>query len=187
MKRICSALDTDVRPARSASSAAGKKREPGAAARRPPRRAPRRAEPKPGQGAEPLRVVRVRPAGGHRRLLEGDRDQGQLRDLRLERGDAVEAPRGGTRYDLIQPSEYTVEALIKQKKLKSLDQSRIPNLKNIAPERSGTSRTTRSSSTRVPWMAGTVGIVVNTEKVKEPVKGFKDVFQAEAQGAHRRR
>ena len=27
-------------------------------------------------------------------------------------------------------------------------------------------------------MTGTVGIVVNTEKVKDPIKGYKDVFQA---------
>src|SRR5688500_20274546 len=34
----------------------------------------------------------------------------------------------------IQPSEYTVEALLKQKKLQELDKDNIPNIKNVAPE-----------------------------------------------------
>ena len=32
------------------------------------------------------------------------------------------------------------------------------------------------------YMAGTVGIVVNTDVVKEPIHGFKDVFQAKYKG-----
>ncbi|AUX49147.1 ABC transporter substrate-binding protein [Sorangium cellulosum] len=88
---------------------------------------------------------------------------------------------GGTRYDLIQPSEYTVEALVKQKKLKELDHSRIPNLKNIAPVFRGQPHDPELKYS-VPWMASTVGIVVNTEKVKEPIKGYKDVFQPKYKG-----
>jgi spermidine/putrescine transport system substrate-binding protein len=34
----------------------------------------------------------------------------------------------------------------------------------------------------VPWMSGTVGIVVNTENVKDPIKGYKDVFQQKYAG-----
>ena len=41
---------------------------------------------------------------------------------------------GGTKYDIIQPSEYTVEGLIKQNKLEAVDWSLVPNMKNIAPE-----------------------------------------------------
>src|SRR5688572_5142339 len=38
---------------------------------------------------------------------------------------------GATKYDLIQPSEYTVEALVKAKELAELSWDNIPNLKNI--------------------------------------------------------
>ena len=31
-------------------------------------------------------------------------------------------------------------------------------------------------------MPGSVGIVVNTEKVKEPIKGYEDVFQPKYKG-----
>ena len=40
---------------------------------------------------------------------------------------------GAQQYDLIQPSEYTVEALVKEKQLLPIDWSKVPNVKNIAP------------------------------------------------------
>ncbi len=89
---------------------------------------------------------------------------------------------GAASYDLIQPSEYTIEALVKEKQLLPLDQAKIPNLKNIGQGVLGLSRTTRSSKYSVPYMQGTVGIVVNTEKVKEPVTGYGDVFQEKYKG-----
>src|SRR6516164_2184270 len=41
---------------------------------------------------------------------------------------------GGGKYDLIQPSEYTIEPLIKASKLDELNLDNIPNIKNLAPE-----------------------------------------------------
>lgn len=83
---------------------------------------------------------------------------------------------GGARYDLIQPSEYTVEALIKANRLAPLDHSKLPNLKNILPEFRNLAHDPDLRYS-VPYMAGTVGIVINTEKISEPVRGYKDVFQ----------
>src|SRR6478672_7778132 len=40
---------------------------------------------------------------------------------------------GGSKYDLIQPSEYTIEALAKADKLEPLNLDSIPNIKNLAP------------------------------------------------------
>jgi len=82
---------------------------------------------------------------------------------------------GGTAYDLIQPSEYTVEALNKQNKLQKLDAANVPNMKNIAPEMRGFPHDPELAFC-APYMAGTVGIVVNTDKVKDPIKGYKDAF-----------
>lgn len=82
----------------------------------------------------------------------------------------------GGSYDLIQPSEYTVEALIKENLLQPLDKSAIPNLKNVAPEFLNLSYDP-SNKYSVPWMVGSVGIIVNTDKVKDEIKSFKDVFQ----------
>src|SRR5436853_5118912 len=38
---------------------------------------------------------------------------------------------GGGNYDLIQPSEYAAELMIRRKMLAPLDKTKLPNLKNI--------------------------------------------------------
>jgi spermidine/putrescine transport system permease protein len=88
---------------------------------------------------------------------------------------------GGGRYDLIQPSEYTVEALIEEGFLLPLDHAKIPNLVNLAPEfRAMTFDPNNEFS--VPWMAGTVGIIVNRDMVEEEITTFDDVFQEQFRG-----
>ncbi len=83
---------------------------------------------------------------------------------------------GATSYDLVQPSEYTIESLVKVNKLAEIDWSKVPNAKNIDPKYRKMAHDPQDKYT-VPWMAGTVGIVVNTDKVKDEITGFKDVFQ----------
>lgn len=83
---------------------------------------------------------------------------------------------GGGTYDLIQPSEYVIEGLIKENLLTPIDHADIPNLKNIAPEFLNMAFDPGNKYS-VPYMAGTVGIVVNTELVTDDIKSFNDVFQ----------
>ncbi|MBC7783877.1 MAG: spermidine/putrescine ABC transporter substrate-binding protein [Burkholderiales bacterium] len=83
---------------------------------------------------------------------------------------------GGANYDLVIPSEYTVEALKKQSLLAELDHAKIPNLKNVQPSYMNLAYD-QGNKVSVPWMAGTVGIVYNGEKIKDPITGFKDIFQ----------
>ena len=83
---------------------------------------------------------------------------------------------GGAVYDLIQPPDYIAEALIRNKLLRPLEASKLKNLKNISPEFLKLPHDPHQKFT-VPYMAGTVGIVVNTAVIKEPIRGFKDVFQ----------
>lgn len=84
---------------------------------------------------------------------------------------------GGTAYDLIQPSDYAAEVLIRQKLVSPIDTSKLPNLKNLEPSFLRRPHDPEGKFT-VPYMGGTVGIVVNTERVKDPVRGYKDLFQA---------
>ena len=88
---------------------------------------------------------------------------------------------GGGEYDIIQPSEYVVEALIAQKLLHPIDKTKIPNLSNIAPQFLKMSFDPDNSFS-VPFMAGTVGIVVNTDLIKDDIKSFADVFKPENTG-----
>jgi spermidine/putrescine transport system permease protein len=82
---------------------------------------------------------------------------------------------GGGNYDLIQPSEYAAELMVRRKMLAPLEPAKIPNLTNIAPEFKGLAHDPEDKFT-VPYMSGTVGIVVNTEVVKDDIKGYKDIF-----------
>lgn len=84
---------------------------------------------------------------------------------------------GGGNYDLVQPSDYTAEVMIRQHLLAPLNLASIPNLKNLSPDFTHLAHDPESKFT-VPYMSGTVGIVINAEKVKSPVKGYRDVFQA---------
>jgi spermidine/putrescine-binding protein len=87
---------------------------------------------------------------------------------------------GGAHSDLVQPPDYIAEAMIKNKLLRPLDASKLRNLKNIAPEFLRLPHDPEQKFT-VPYLLGTVGIVVNTEKVKEPIRGYRDLFQAKFQ------
>ena len=82
---------------------------------------------------------------------------------------------GGGKYDLIQPSEYTVEALIRENQLSPINPAALSNLANISSEFRNMPYDAGNKFS-VPYMAGFVGICVNTDKVKTPIKGFADVF-----------
>jgi spermidine/putrescine transport system permease protein len=86
-----------------------------------------------------------------------------------------------TQYDLVQPSEYMVQTLIRLKKLEPLDHAAIPNLKNILPEYLNMDFDPGNQFS-VPYMAGTVLIVWNSEKITAPLKSFADVFQPQNSG-----
>jgi len=88
---------------------------------------------------------------------------------------------GGGAYDIIQPSEYVMEALVKEKFLHPIDRAKIPNLKNIAPQFLNLAFDPGNKFS-VPFMAGTVGIVVNTDLIKTEIRGFNDVFKPENKG-----
>jgi spermidine/putrescine transport system substrate-binding protein len=88
---------------------------------------------------------------------------------------------GGGEYDIIQPSEYVIEALVNDKSLHPIDHSKIPNIKNIDPQFLNMSFDPGNKFS-IPFMAGTVGIIVNTDLVKDEIKGYADVFKPANKG-----
>jgi spermidine/putrescine transport system substrate-binding protein/spermidine/putrescine transport system permease protein len=88
---------------------------------------------------------------------------------------------GAASYDLIQPSEYVIEALVKEGQLVPLDHKKLPNLKNIGKEYWDQPHDPELKYS-VPYMQGTVGIALNKDKIKEPVAGYGDVFQDKYKG-----
>lgn len=83
---------------------------------------------------------------------------------------------GSAKYDLIQPSEYIIEELIKAGKLEELNLANIPNIANLEPKYVKM-RHDPEGKYCVTWMVGNVGIVVNRTKVKDEIKSYNDVFQ----------
>jgi spermidine/putrescine transport system substrate-binding protein len=84
-------------------------------------------------------------------------------------------------YDLIQPSEYAVENLIHRQMLEPIDPAHVPNIKNLDPAYRNFAYDPEQKYS-IPYMSGTVGIVVNSKTVTGPIHGYTDVFQPKYQG-----
>jgi spermidine/putrescine transport system permease protein len=84
-------------------------------------------------------------------------------------------------YDLIQPSGFYAETLEENGGLEALDLGRVPNVRNLDPRLRALGKDTEGRFS-VPWMAGTVGIVVNTERIHGPVRNWADVFDGSHAG-----
>ena len=76
---------------------------------------------------------------------------------------------GGNNYDVVVPSDYMAEKMIKQGMLEKIDYSKIPNFKYIDEKFKNLDYDPKNEYT-VPYMWGTVGILYNKNKNKEQVK-----------------
>ncbi len=73
---------------------------------------------------------------------------------------------GGASYDVIFPSDYMIERMIREGLLQKVDWSKVPNVKNIDPKFMNRSFDPQSEYS-VPYTWGTMGILYNKETVKE--------------------
>ena len=78
---------------------------------------------------------------------------------------------GAEVYDVIFPSEYMIERLIKEDLVAELDLNNIPNLENVLPSLRDPSYDPGNAHS-IPYMWGTLGIVYNTEMVSEPITSW---------------
>jgi len=74
-------------------------------------------------------------------------------------------------YDVIFPSDYMLEKMIKEELVLPLNHENIPNMANIREELLGGSFD-ENNTYGVPYFYGTVGILYNTQTVKEPVDSW---------------
>jgi spermidine/putrescine-binding protein len=82
---------------------------------------------------------------------------------------------GASGYDVIIPSDYMVGIMAKQGLLEPLDLAQIPNLANVDPQFQNPYYDPGNKYT-VPYQWGTVGLVVNTQKVTRPVNSWADLW-----------
>ncbi len=85
---------------------------------------------------------------------------------------------GGSSYDVIIPSDYMIERLIKKDMLEKLDFNNIPNYKYIDELYKNTSYDPNNEYS-VPYTYGTVGIIYNTKYVTKPVDSWSILWDAD--------
>lgn len=73
---------------------------------------------------------------------------------------------GGSAYDIIIPSDYMVERMIRENLLQKINWENIPNIANIDPRFMNESYDPQGEYS-VPYTWGTMGILYNTETVEE--------------------
>lgn len=84
-------------------------------------------------------------------------------------------------YDVLVPSDYMVDRLIKEGKIAKLDKTKVPNIANTATEYLSPVYDTNNDYT-VPYMVGTVGILYNKKKVSAPIDSWSALFNAQYKG-----
>lgn len=84
---------------------------------------------------------------------------------------------GGTSFDIMVPSDYTISKMKSENLLIPLDKEKLTQFQNIDPsflKKSFDPENTYS----VPYFWGTVGILYNTKMVEKAPTGFKDLWDA---------
>ena len=97
----------------------------------------------------------------------------------FDSNDAMEAKlkQGGTRYDIVFPSESSITTLVNQNLLQKLDHSKIKGLENISPFLLN-SPVDKGNQYTIPYFWGTVGIMVNTKYIDpESIQTWNDLWK----------
>lgn len=78
---------------------------------------------------------------------------------------------GGMNYDLVFPSDYMIERMIKEDMLEKIDYNELKNIQNIGDRFLGLSYDPENEYS-VPYLWGTLGIIYNKNTVKEPIDSW---------------
>ena len=80
---------------------------------------------------------------------------------------------GAIAYDVVCPSDYMIERMVKEDLLAKIDWDNVPNIKNIDPTYMDQSKSfDPDNAYSVPYCFGTVGILYNKTMVDEPIDSW---------------
>lgn len=88
---------------------------------------------------------------------------------------------GNVHYDVVIPSDYMVGKMLKENMLQKLDMSKIPNYANIMDTFKNLPYDANNEYS-VPYLWGVVGIIYNTEMVKEEVTSWDILWDSKYDG-----
>lgn len=77
----------------------------------------------------------------------------------------------GNSYDIVIPSDYMIERMIRENRLAPLDHSKLPNLKNLFPEFTQLSYDSEMKYS-IPYFWSSTGILYNKQNVTTPVDSW---------------
>lgn len=84
-------------------------------------------------------------------------------------------------YDLICPSDYMIERLIKEDRLAKIDYKNIPNMKGVEKSLLNPAYDKENLYT-VPYFWGTMGIIQNTSIIKDKIDSWSDFWNPKYKG-----
>lgn len=85
---------------------------------------------------------------------------------------------GAAQYDVIVSIDYLVQRMIQENRLEKIDFSNVTNMNKIEDDHLGKSFDPNNEYS-VPYMSGTIGIVYNTDYVKEPIDSWTALWNPE--------
>lgn len=88
---------------------------------------------------------------------------------------------GAANYDIIFPSDYMIERLIREERLETLDRANIPNADGVIETLRNPDYDPEEQYS-VPYMWGTFGILYNTEMVDAPIDSWTALFDEKYAG-----
>ena len=86
-----------------------------------------------------------------------------------------------SKYDVLVPSDYMIDRLIKEKRLEQINKSNITNLSNVSNEYLNPEYD-KENNYVVPYMTGTLGILYNKKIVKEEVDSWNILWSEKYKG-----
>ena len=88
---------------------------------------------------------------------------------------------GVSSYDLVVPSDYVVQPLVRQNLLKELDHTQLPNLSNDDPHFLN-QRFDPGNKFTIPYLWGTTGLAYNKHQITQPVDSWDILFDPRYSG-----
>lgn len=93
----------------------------------------------------------------------------------------VKIKQGGSSFDVIFPSDYMIERMIREDLLVAINKENIPNLSKVDDEFLNLDYDPTNEYS-IPYMWGTVGILYNTSMISESIDSWNDLWNEKYKG-----
>lgn len=93
----------------------------------------------------------------------------------------VKLKQGGSNYDVIFPSDYMIERMIRENLLVKIDKNNIPNIDKVG-ESFLNHEYDKNNEYSIPYMWGTVGIIYNKANIGESLTSWADLWNPAYEG-----